>query len=110
MVGVTGRVLAVEPLDNQLAYLRRNLARVPASSFVCTAPLADAPGLMAMVGTGATTQYLDEGSSVMTSTLDSELAKIGWNSGADFAKIDIEGWEPAALTGAREWVASGPAR
>ena len=106
-VGPTGRVLAVEPLEDQLVYLRRNLARISASNSVCEAPLTDARHPMSMVGTGATTQYLSEGSGVMTSTLDEELAKIDWQ-GMDFAKIDIEGWEPAALMGARKWLASNP--
>ena len=44
----------------------------------------------------------------MTSTLDAELDRIGWQGSGDFAKIDIEGWEPAAVLGARRWLDSGP--
>jgi FkbM family methyltransferase len=112
LIGAAGRVFAVEPLADQLTYLRRNLARIPAPSNVCTAPLADSQRPMSMVGAGATTRYLGEssgGSTVMTSTLDAELAKIGWQGAWDVAKIDIEGWEPAAILGARRWLASGPA-
>ena len=114
LIGAAGRVLAVEPLADQLVYLRRNLARIPTLSTVCTVPLADAQRPMSMVGDGATTRYLADlsggpiASTLMTSTLDAELAKIDWHSSGDFAKIDIEGWEPAAILGAREWLASGP--
>lgn len=111
LVGSAGRVFAIEPLADQLVYLRRNLARIPASISVCTVPIADAHRPMSMLGAGATTRYLGESSgdsTVMSSTLDAELDRIGWQSAGDFAKIDIEGWEPAAILGAREWLASDP--
>jgi FkbM family methyltransferase len=111
LIGATGRVLAVEPLEDQLVYLRRNLARIPASTSICTVPIADAQRPMSMVGAGATTHYLggsSGGSTMMTSTLDNELDVVGWQSAGDFAKIDIEGWEPAAIVGATAWLASGP--
>ena len=102
-VGSGGRVLAVEPSADQVPYLHRNLARVQSSNTVCTAPLADQERATSLTGSGPTTRYLRESSgasTVMTSTLDAELAGIGWQSARDFAKIDIEGWEPAAVLGA----------
>jgi FkbM family methyltransferase len=111
LVGAGGRVFAVEPLSGQLPYLSRNLSRIQASSTICTAPLADRQRATSLAGVGPTTRYLDESARsqrVMTSTLDAELARIGWQSGGDFAKIDIEGWEPAAVLGATRWLASGP--
>jgi hypothetical protein len=45
---------------------------------------------------------------MVTSTLDAELARLGCRDGGGFAKIDVEGWEPAVIAGARGWLASRP--
>jgi FkbM family methyltransferase len=111
LIGPCGRVFAVEPLAGQIPYLHRNLSRIRASSTICTAPLADKERATSLTGSDPTTHYLNEssaGPTVTTSTLDAELAQIGWQSAGDFAKIDIEGWEPAAVLGVTRWLASGP--
>ena len=111
LVGARGRIFAVEPLHDQISYLRRNLSHLQASSTIGTIPIADEARGTSLIGSGPTTHFLggpSEASTVTTSTLDAELARIGWSSGGDFAKIDIEGWEPAAVLGATGWLASRP--
>jgi FkbM family methyltransferase len=112
LVGASGRIISVEPSPDQLSYLRYNLRDIPAETVICTAPLADQATHAQLISPGLTTQHLVQSASsdvgIMTSTLDAELARLGCQDGGGFAKIDVEGWEPAVVKGAREWLASRP--
>jgi FkbM family methyltransferase len=112
LVGASGRIISVEPSPDQLSYLRYNLRDVPAETMICTDPLADQATRAQLAAPGLTTQHLVlSGSSdveIMTSSLDAELARLGCRDGGGFAKIDVEGWEPAVIKGARGWLASRP--
>jgi FkbM family methyltransferase len=112
LVGTSGRVIAFEPSNDELSYLRYNLRDVPAESMICTVPLADQARCTQLVSPGLTTQHLVESASsdigIVTSTLDAELVRLGCQDSGGFAKIDVEGWEPAVITGARRWLASRP--
>jgi FkbM family methyltransferase len=111
LVGPTGHVVAVEPLESQLHYLERNLTRLGIPFTICPVALADVSGPVSFEGHDATTHHLDkpgEGRrTIVTSTLDAEVAKLGFRSG-DFGKIDVEGWESAVIMGARQWLREGP--
>lgn len=113
LVGADGQVIAIEPSANELPYLQRNLRKIPGKSTICATPLADQPRAVSLACPGPTLEHLVESpdvvSATQTSTLQEELARIGHREGAgDFAKIDVEGWEPAVIAGAREWLASHP--
>jgi FkbM family methyltransferase len=113
LVGTQGRIIAIEPSERQLAFLRRNLARLPAPSTICPIAVADTPRSLSFVEQGHTMQHLAESdrsyaSRIRTSTLDVELARIGCNTTGSFAKIDVEGWDAAVILGAGEWLSSRP--
>ena len=106
LVGARGRgLLAVEPLHRVGPFLSPPQS-LPPPGFerrIGTIPIADEARGTSLIGSGPTTHFLggpSEASTVTTSTLDAELARTGWSSGGDFAQIDIEGWEPAAVLGA----------
>ena len=112
IVGTSGRIISVEPSPDQLSYLRYNLRDLPAETMICTDPLADQATHAQFVSPGLTTQHLVQSASsdvgIKTSTLDAELARLGYRDGGGFAKIDVEGWEPAVIKGAGGWLASRP--
>jgi FkbM family methyltransferase len=112
LIGSGGRIIAIEPSDSQLLFLRRNLARLPVPSTICTTPVADAERRLSFADEGHTTQHLVEPSgsnpALLTSTLDAELARIGGDMAGSFAKIDVEGWDAAVIVGAQQWLSSGP--
>jgi FkbM family methyltransferase len=113
LIGADGHVIAIEPSATELPYLRRNLRDISAKSTICTVPIADQPRVVSMAAPGPTLQHLVEApqaisTTLMTSTLGEELVRIGHRGSSDFAKIDVEGWEPAVIAGAREWLASRP--
>jgi FkbM family methyltransferase len=112
LVGASGQIVAIEPSADQLPYLRRNLRDLPVESRISTAPLADRARTAGLRSQGPTIQHLVESASsdaaIVTSTLDAELARLGCRDGGGFAKIDVEGWEPAVIAGARGWLASRP--
>jgi FkbM family methyltransferase len=112
LVGATGQVVAVEPSADQRSYLLRNLQDLPAECLISTAPLADRPRTAGLVATGPTIQHFVESTAsdavTWTSTLDAELARLGLQDRGGFAKVDVEGWEPAVIAGARRWLASRP--
>lgn len=107
-IGATGRVLAFEPATTQAAMLARNLAKTPAQAAVYPIALADKQRKVSFVAAGATTQYLSAtsgGYELTTSTLDDEIRSCEPGS---FAKLDVEGWEPAVIAGAEQWLDSEP--
>jgi FkbM family methyltransferase len=112
LVGASGQIVAVEPSTDQLACLRRNLQDLPAECLISTAPLADRPRAAGLVATGPTIQHFVESTAsdavMRTSTLDAELARLGCQDRGGFAKVDVEGWEPAVIAGAQRWLASRP--
>jgi FkbM family methyltransferase len=113
-LGPSGRILAVEPAPDQVTYLRRNLARLEARTTLVEAAVADAERDAAFEPAGPDLGHLVVSPSasarpVVTTTIDAILG------GLDIApvpaqcviKIDIEGWEPAALEGAANLLRSG---
>jgi FkbM family methyltransferase len=112
LVGATGQIVAVEPSADQLSYLRRNLCDLPVETVISTVPLADRVRVTELIEEGPTIQHLVEAvpsdGEARTSTLDAELARLGGHHRGGFAKIDVEGWEPAVIAGARAWLASRP--
>jgi FkbM family methyltransferase len=111
LVGTAGHIVAIEPSPEQLIFLRQNLRDLPAGTAISTLPLADRARVAELVQRGPTIQHLVEGvasdGAGQTSTLDAELARLGGYQGG-FAKIDVEGWEPAVIAGARAWLATRP--
>jgi hypothetical protein len=64
-----------------------------------------------MVTTGPTIQdFVDptRRSRDVDVTLNAELARLDCQDRGGFAKVDVEGWEPAVIAGARRWLASRP--
>jgi FkbM family methyltransferase len=112
LIGTSGRIIAIEPSQSQLLFLRRNLTRQPVPSSICTTPRADAERRLSFVDGGHSTQHLVEPSAsrptLLTSTLDAELARIGCDMTGSFAKIDAEGWDAAVVMGAQQWLSSRP--
>jgi hypothetical protein len=111
LIGSIGRIIAVEPSDSQLLFRRRNSARLPVPSNVCTTPIADAQRRLSVADEGHTTQHFVEPSAsnpgLLTSTLDAELG-IGGDMADSLAKFDVEGWDAAVILEARQWFSSGP--
>jgi FkbM family methyltransferase len=112
LIGASGRIIAIEPSEDQLEFLRRNLARVAPRNWILTTPLADRERTLAFVDEGYTTQHLADTSvsdiARRTSTLDAELTRIGLDTVGSFAKIDVEGWDSAVILGAQRWLISKP--
>ena len=94
-----------------MIFLSQNLRDLPARTAISTLPLADRARVAELVQRGPTIQHLVEAAASdgagQTSTLDAELTRLGGYQGG-FAKIDVEGWEPAVIAGARAWLATRP--
>ncbi len=103
LVGPAGRVVAFEPEPRNLAYLRRHLLLNGAANVaVVEAAVSDREGTLAFLRTeNRSTGRLDQGGdiAVKSVTLDGFLAR-GTERPPDVIKMDIEGGELAALTGA----------
>jgi FkbM family methyltransferase len=102
LVGVSGRVVAVEPLGRNLEFLRQHLAINSITNVdVVEAAVAEAPGHAHIEsGPAPSMAHLGpHGQPVRVTTID-ELAASTGHPGV--IKMDIEGAESRALSGARE--------
>jgi hypothetical protein len=112
LIGSIGRIIAVEPSDSQLLFRRRNSARLPVPSNVCTTPIADAQRRLSLLTKDIPRSTLwnlpPPNPGLLTSTLDAELARIGGDMADSLAKFDVEGWDAAVILEARQWFSSGP--
>lgn len=111
IVGSGGLVIAFEPAESELKYLRMNLARSPARHIVEPVALSNRQGFGAVTGTHATTRFLDvnaEGSEIAVKTLDQVVGSLDEPWSRSLLKVDVEGFEPAVIKGASGWLAHGP--
>lgn len=116
IVGPAGRVIAFEPNRPTRACLRHNLRlnRV-ANAVVVPCAVGARTGRQALVVTGANAGevHLAPGATdretipVRVTTLDTEAARLGITT-VDYIKLDIEGYELAALHGATQILRDSP--
>jgi len=113
LVGESGRVVAVEPIKNNLVALRKNLElnQVARRVTVVDVAVAELPGTLTLHlnqqdASENSTDYtrnvfgpLAASETVDVTTLD-DIARIHHLDSIDFIKIDIEGGELSALKGA----------
>jgi FkbM family methyltransferase len=117
-VGGDGLVVAVEPGPGNVPYLRRNLDAATAPYLIRERFLADRERDLPVRPQGSSKTRLEQRERpeaateaerwTRTSTLDNELDGISADWSQSFAKIDVEGWEPAVLRGGERWLASRP--
>ena len=102
------RVVAVEAAPSAVAVLRRNLATNACENVsVHHAAVSDAPGVVGFHDASAWGHIMDTvgaATHVDAVTIDSLLA----GRAVDFVKIDVEGYEHAALRGAKQMLAGDP--
>lgn len=91
-------IIAIEPVPANVESLRINIAANGLKNVeVVHAAVSDRPGMVSMTSEGPWSSVNDRGEvSVRCITLD-EFA----DRGVEFVKIDVEGYEPHALAGAR---------
>jgi FkbM family methyltransferase len=102
-VGVDGRVVAIEPLPSNIAYLERNtamlpnvrIARVALSDYTGTAKLYSSPSTAAHSITYVRKDFVE----VNVTTLDNLVRQLGIRK-VDFIKMDAEGSDVNILLGA----------
>lgn len=104
-----GHIHVFEALPANAAFLRQNLALNGVTNCtVVEAAVGDEPGLVQLNGTGAVAQVgtaAEPGEhGVPVVTLDGYAERVGLTR-LDFIKMDIEGYEPAALKGGTELIA-----
>ncbi len=113
LVGPTGRVVAFEPNRPTFACLRHNVRQNRLANVVALRAAAGPhPGRAALVVTDANygEVHLAPGvpaadqPGVTVTTVDTEVARLGLER-VDFIKLDVEGFELAALRGARDTLA-----
>jgi FkbM family methyltransferase len=102
LVGRSGKVVAFEPNPNNLYYLKEHLQLNHIENvIVIEAAVSDSRGEVSFVGSGFTGHISSQGEfSVKTVALD-ELINLGEIPIPNFLKIDIEGAEILALSGAK---------
>lgn len=104
-----GHVHVFEALPANATFLRQNLTLNGITNCtVVEAAVGDKPGRVHLKGTGSATQVASTAKSgtdgVAVVTLDGYAQDAGLTR-LDFIKMDIEGYEPAALAGAAELIA-----
>ena len=101
-----GQVHVFEPLPANAGYLRRNIARNGIANCVVNAvALGDVAGAIAMQGAGSSSHVVPTGNAgIPITTLDAYAGKAMLTR-IDFIKMDVEGFEPAALAGGAESIA-----
>lgn len=106
-LGPTGAVVAFEPVADQRHFLERNLAGGSAMYHILPVAVADRERSITFEGVGVTTRHLvADAGETRTTTVDDALRRLGLQARPGLMKLDIEGWEPAALVGARSWISS----
>lgn len=112
-VGSSGRILAIEPAPDQAVFLQANLDRLEATTTIVEAAVADTERRLDLCSPGPSTGFLVHtdggGGAVETVTLDAVVGHLDATFQFErcVVKIDIEGWEPAALMGGSRLVAGG---
>ena len=110
LVGPTGRVVAFEPNRPTFACLRHNVRQNGLNNVIALRAAAGPhPGRAALVVTDtnygevhlAPGDHVENQASVTVTTVDAEISRLGLER-VDFIKLDVEGFELAALRGARE--------
>jgi FkbM family methyltransferase len=106
-VGPQGHVYAFEPNPSNYSHLKRHVA-----AFHCTNVTLIPKGLWShdcekkMAGRGVESHLQGNGTiDVKLASIDSEMSRLGVSK-VDFIKMDIEGAEPEALTGAAKILGS----
>lgn len=116
LVGPAGRVIAIEAHPLTFALLQRNLAlNGLAQAEAVQVAIGAAEGSIGIVYETRNPGETHVGASrpgeqqVRLSPLDQILAESGISGGVAYLKIDVEGFEYAALEGARQTIAASPA-
>jgi FkbM family methyltransferase len=113
MVGAAGRIVAIEPAPEQASFLRTNVERLQAVTTVVEAAVAHEVRQLGLRSPGPSTGYLSDAgpglTELTTTTLDAIVSALGPSVRPDrcVVKVDIEGWEPAAILGGGRLVADG---
>jgi FkbM family methyltransferase len=103
------RVVAVEASARNVAALRASVAANQLDVTVVHAAAADAPGSVAFHEDGPFGQVLADGATTVRAATVPELLAEAGAPPVDLVKIDVEGHEPAVLTGAEALLAVGGA-
>jgi FkbM family methyltransferase len=106
-IGPSGRVYSFDPMPRHLDVIRENCDRNPGLSdriVVTPRALWDQPNIeLKFADAGPASRQSENGLAVLTDTIDNVVDKAGLAK-IDFIKMDIEGAEGRALTGARETI------